>query len=47
MNKADYKFHRDKKQQLENDARQSPERGHFWWDQSNRPIFIPKKKKKK
>lgn len=49
MNKADYKFHRDKKQEIERNARQSEETISWSWKPkpSNTPIYIPKKKKKK
>jgi hypothetical protein len=48
MKKADYKFHRDKKERIEQDSRQTtPTDGFFWGKFANRPIFIPKKKKKK
>lgn len=47
MNKADYKFHRDKKQAIESQARQSEGSFTFWKEPTNRPIFIPKKKKHK
>lgn len=47
MKKADYKFHRDKKQQIESDARQTNGPLFYWREPANRPIFIPKRKKKK
>jgi len=48
MNKADHKFHRDKKQSIEYNSRQTtPSDGWFCNPAANRPIFIPKKKKKK
>lgn len=47
MKKADYKFHRDKKEQI-NDL-SKPNDGSDWFFQkaANKPIFIPKRKKKK
>jgi hypothetical protein len=48
MKKADHKFHRDKKRQIESDSRQTtPTDGWFSYKAANRPIFIPKKKKKR
>ena len=44
MKKADYKFYRDKKQDIESDSRQNET--NWGWQKSN-PIFIPKKKKKR
>ncbi len=44
MKKADYKFHRDRKEQIESQSRQSEV---FIWRTSGSPIFIPKRKKKK
>jgi len=43
MKKDDHRFHRDRKQQIENQSRENkPE----WW-QDSKPIYLPKKKKKK
>lgn len=47
MKKADYKFHRDRKQQIESQSRQSEGIFTFWKEPTNRPIFIPKNKKKR
>lgn len=44
MKKAEYKFHRDKKQEIDNQSRQN--NPIFNWSEP-RPIFIPKRKKKK
>lgn len=46
MKKADYKFHRDRREQIENNARQNEGLFSLWREPSNRPIFIPKNKKK-
>jgi hypothetical protein len=47
MKKADYKFHRDKKEQIQNQSKQSEEPVYFFKQAANSPIFIPKRKKKK
>ena len=48
MKKAEYKFHRDTKERIECDSRETtPTDGWFCSKAANRPIFIPKKKKKK
>jgi len=44
MKKADYKFHRDKKEQIQRDSKQNES---FFWRSDPIPIFIPKRKKKK
>jgi hypothetical protein len=41
MKKNDYKFHRDKKDQVKDDARESDK--SFWAEPT--PIFIPRRKK--
>lgn len=46
MNKADAKFDRGKKQQIDSDARTATS-PFFYWKNANRPIFIPKRKKHK
>jgi len=43
MKKADHKFYRDKKQQIDSQSRENKPNP---WQDSN-PIYIPKKKKKK
>lgn len=43
MKKADYKFHRDRRQTIQRDSKQSVP---MWYEESN-PIYIPKRKKKK
>jgi hypothetical protein len=47
MQKADHKFHRDRRERIENDSKQSDESNYFWRGPSNTPIYIPRKKKKK
>lgn len=47
MKKADYKFHRDKKEQIQDLSKQNEGEDYFFRQASNRPIFIPKRKKKK
>ena len=47
MNKAEYKFHRDRKQQIQNQSKQSEEAQYFFKSAANSPIFIPNRKKKK
>ena len=47
MKKADYKFNRDRKNQIQDDGRQSEGIFMYWKGSTNRPIFIPKRKKKK
>jgi hypothetical protein len=44
MTKADHKFYRDKRQDIEDNAKQNET--NWGWQKSN-PIFIPKRKKKK
>jgi len=44
MNKADYKFHRDRKEEIENNSKQNES---FFWRSDPKPIYIPKRKKKK
>lgn len=46
MKKADHKFHRDKQNQIKHNSTESS--GSFWYGlPANRPIYIPKRKKKK
>ena len=49
MKKADYKFHRDKKHQIENASKENEPSiwQHYRGLASSNPIFIPKRKKKK
>jgi len=47
MNKADYKFHRDKKEQIQRDSNQTEPALWSFYRPANSPIFIPKRKKKK
>lgn len=47
MKKAEYKFHKDRKEQIENNSKQSPTHPFYFNAASNHPIFIPKRKKKK
>jgi hypothetical protein len=47
MNKADYTFHRDKKQAIQASSRQTDEPFFRWGGAANSPIFTPKRKKKK
>lgn len=47
MKKAGYKFHRDKKQQIEYQSKETNEPQYYSKGPANRPIYIPKKKKKK
>ena len=49
MNKADYKFHRDKKEQIEYQSRPSQNLNDLFYRSApaNQPIHIPRKKKKK
>jgi hypothetical protein len=47
MKKADYKFHRDRRGQIENQSRQSDEPFFYFKQAANSPIFIPKRKKKR
>lgn len=44
MKKSDYKFHRDKKESIQNLSKENEQ--DFWRKSSNKPIFIPKRKKK-
>lgn len=46
MKKADYKFHKDRKDQIQRNSQQN-EPMRFWCAASNQPIYIPKRKKKK
>lgn len=46
MKKADYKFHRDRKEKIQNDSRKNGT-DSSWIYNDNNPIFIPKRKKKK
>ena len=43
MKKADHRFHRDKREQIDANAREN--KPCLWQD--NSPIYIPKRKKKK
>lgn len=43
MKKAEYKFYRDKKQEIQYDSKENQRE---YWHGSN-PIYIPKRKKKK
>lgn len=43
MKKAEHRFHRDKKRQIDSLSRETQP---MFWSNSN-PIFIPKRKKKK
>lgn len=45
MNKADHKFHRDKREQIDSQARENDQ--PVWFKNIPRPIYIPKRKKKK
>lgn len=47
MKKADYKAFRTRREGMDYDSSQSPTALWSWKDPSNRPIFIPKRKKKK
>ena len=47
MKKADYKFHRDRKEAIERDSKQSDEPFFYFRQAANNPIHIPKRKKKK
>jgi hypothetical protein len=47
MKKADYKAFRTRREEMNYDSSQSPTASWYWRDPSNRPIFIPKRKKKK
>jgi hypothetical protein len=47
MKKADYKFHRDKKEQIQRDSNQTDPNLFSWYRPANNPIYIPKRKKKK
>jgi hypothetical protein len=48
MKKSDYKFYRDKKLNIEYNCKETqPSDGWFNNPAANRPIFIPKRKKKK
>jgi len=47
MKKADYKFHRDKKEQINHQSKETEEPQYYFKGPANRPIYIPKKKKKK
>ena len=47
MNKAEYKFYRDKKEQIENNSKESDKPFYYRCAPANSPIFIPKRKKKK
>ena len=46
MKKADYKFHRDRKEQIERVSEENEPGFYYRWP-SNTPIYIPKRKKKK
>lgn len=47
MKKADYKAFRSRREEMNYNSSQSPEEPYFWRSPSNRPIYIPKRKKKK
>jgi len=47
MKKADYKAFRTRREGMNYDSSQSPLTFGYWKEPSNRPIFIPKRKKKK
>jgi len=46
MKKADYKFYRDKKQEIKNDSKEN-HHDNWAWNNGAQPIYIPKRKKKK
>lgn len=45
MKKADYKFYRDRKEQIQRDSSQSATALSYFQQASNSPVYIPKKKK--
>lgn len=50
MKKAEYKFHKNAKSQIESNSRQTDPDDLGWLfgqKATNKPIFIPKRKKKK
>ena len=47
MNKADHRFHRDRRENIDAAAQETTGPLYYWRDPANRPIFIPKRKKKR
>ena len=47
MKKAEYKFHRDRRQQIQNASSENDAPSWYFKAASNSPIYLPKRKKKK
>lgn len=47
MKKSEYKFHKDKKEQIDNLSKENEPLIWQMWKPSHKPIFIPKRKKRK
>lgn len=47
MNKADYKFHKNRQREIKHTQSQTEPALFYFAEPANRPIYIPKRKKKK
>lgn len=47
MNKADHRFHRSKREDIDAAAQETTGPLFYWREAANRPIYIPKRGKKK
>jgi hypothetical protein len=47
MKKAEYKFNKDRQEQIRNFSTENEPHFFYFKEASNKPIFIPKRKKKK